>query len=178
MTSHPVARVRGALYGTFYRLPSRWRRSLVRLATPKFIVGAVILVRDADAPPPGRLVLLRQPPGYGWSLPAGLLKRGERPAAGAARELFEETGIRISPDQLTEAKPTAVVHHRGRWVDVVFQARVSAAEVEFTVDGAEVYEAAWYRLDALPPLTVPTARLLARYGIGPYVEYPEAVDDD
>ena len=32
------------------------------------------------------------------------------------------------------------------------------------------------RLDALPPLTPPTARLLAYYGIGPYVGYPEATD--
>jgi len=44
------------------------------------------------------------------------------------------------------------------------------------VDGAEVLEAAWYRLDALPPLTTPTARLLAYYGIGPYAGQAEATD--
>jgi ADP-ribose pyrophosphatase YjhB (NUDIX family) len=172
-----VARVRSAFYSAFYRLPGRWRRRLVRVATPKYIVGGVVLVRDVDAAPPGRIVLLRQPPGYGWSLPAGLLKRGEPPVVGASRELHEETGIRLSPDQLRPADPGAVVHHRGRWVDVVFEARVSA-DVTLTVDGAEVIEAAWYRLDALPPLTPPTARLLAHYGIGPYVGYPEATDDD
>lgn len=177
MTSRPVARVRGAFYSAFYRLPGRWRRRLVRVSTPKYIVGGVVLVRDAQAAEPGRIVLLRQPPGYGWSLPAGLLKRGERPAVGAARELREESGIHMSPDDLVPADPPAVVHHRGRWVDVVFEARVPA-EVALTVDGAEVLEAAWYRLDALPPLTAPTARLLAHYGIGPYVGYPEATDDE
>jgi ADP-ribose pyrophosphatase YjhB (NUDIX family) len=175
MTTRPVARARSAFFRAFYRLPGRWRRRLVRVATPKYIVGGVVLVRDAGAPEPGRMVLLRQPPGYGWSLPAGLLKRGEPPAVGAARELLEETGIRLSPADLTPAEPAAVVHHRGRWVDVVFEARVPA-EVVFAVDGAEVLEAAWYRLDALPPLTPPTARLLAYYGIGPYVGYPEATD--
>jgi len=174
MTSRPVTRVRGVFYGTFYRLPSRWRRRLVRLGSQKYIVGAVVLVRDADADPgtPGRLVLLRQPPGYGWSLPAGLLKRRERPVVGAARELFEESGVRVSPDDLVPLTPNAVVHANGRWVDVVFEARVPC-DVEFVVDGGEVYEAAWYRLDALPPLTPPTARLLAHYGIGPYADYPE-----
>jgi 8-oxo-dGTP pyrophosphatase MutT (NUDIX family) len=175
MTSRPVARVRGAFYSAFYRLPGRWRRRLVRVASAKYIVGGVVLVRDADAAAPARLVLLRQPPGYGWSLPAGLLKKGEPPVVGAARELLEETGIRVSPGELTPADPAAVVHHRGRWVDVVFEARVPA-EVAFAVDGAEVFEAAWHRLDALPPLTPPTARLLAHYGIGPYVGYPEATD--
>jgi ADP-ribose pyrophosphatase YjhB (NUDIX family) len=173
MTSRPVARARGVFYGTFYRLPSRWRRRLVRLASQKYTVGGVVLVRDVDRDAPDRLVLLRQPPGYGWSLPAGLLKRGELPAVGAARELFEESGIRVSADDLVPMQPNALVHANGQWVDMVFEARV-AADVEFAVDGAEVYEAAWHRIDALPPLTPPTARLLARYGIGPYTGYPEA----
>jgi ADP-ribose pyrophosphatase YjhB (NUDIX family) len=169
--------VRGVFYSTFYRLPSRWRRRLVRLASQKYIVGGVVLVRDADRDAPDRLVLLRQPPGHGWSLPAGLLKRGEAPAVGAARELFEESGIGVSADDLIPMSPNAVVHANGRWVDMVFEARVPASAT-FAVDGAEVYEAAWHRIDALPPLTPPTARLLAYYGIGPYAEYPEVRGGD
>jgi ADP-ribose pyrophosphatase YjhB (NUDIX family) len=159
-------------YRTFYRLPSRWRRRLVRLAKPRFTVGAVVLVRAQDAPEPGRLLLLRQPPGHGWSLPGGLLNRGELAAEGAARELAEEVGIRLPPDELTEGVPNAVVHTDGRWIDLVFEARVPA-DVETAVDGAEVYEAAFHPIDALPPLTVPTARLLAYFGMGPYAAYPE-----
>jgi ADP-ribose pyrophosphatase YjhB (NUDIX family) len=177
MTSRPVARVRGVFYGTFYRLPSRWRRRLVRMASQKYTVGGVVLVRDADRDAPDRLVLLRQPPGHGWSLPAGLLKRNELPAVGAARELFEESGIRVRADDLLPLTPNAMVHANGRWVDMVFEARVPG-DVQFAVDGAEVYEAAWHRIDALPPLTPPTARLLAHYGIGPYTGYPEARSGD
>ncbi len=33
-----------------------------------------------------------------WTLPGGGLRRGEDPAEGAARELMEETGIKISPE--------------------------------------------------------------------------------
>jgi len=158
--------LRTLVYGTFYRLPHPVRRRLVRLIVPKYIVGAVTLVRDAEAPPPGRLLLLRQPPGRGWGLPAGLLRRGEPPVVGAARELAEESGVRLDPHTLTPAVPNAVVHAKG-WVDVVFEASVPASTTPLVVDGAEVYEAAFHPLDDLPRLTTATARLLAYYGIGP-----------
>jgi 8-oxo-dGTP pyrophosphatase MutT (NUDIX family) len=163
--------LRAVLYAAFYRLPHSTRRRLVRLAVPKYIVGAVTLVRDAEAGNPGHLLLLRQPPGKGWGLPAGLLQRGEEPVVGAARELAEETGIRLAPHELRAAVPNAVVHTKG-WVDVVFEATVPASTTELVVDGAEVYEAAWHPLDDLPRLTTPTARLLARYGIGPLADAP------
>lgn len=154
-------------YPVFYRLPHRIRIRLVRLVSPTFTVGAVVLVRDAEAAPPGRLLLLRQPPGPRWNLPAGLLARGETPAAGAARELAEESGIRLRPHQLRQAVPAALVHHRGRWVDLVFEAQVPASTTPLAVDGAEVLEADWHPVAALPPLTRATARLLAHYEIGP-----------
>jgi len=167
-------------YRTAYALPGRWRHRIVHAAMPKWIAGAVVLVRDADARDggtgPGRIMLQRQPPGHGWSVPGGLIERGERPIEGAARELFEESGVRLEPDDLTPMNPNAILHTHGRWIDCVFEAYVPA-DTPFHVDNVEVLEAAWFRLDSLPPLTVPTARLLAHYGIGPYVSYPEAAVD-
>jgi ADP-ribose pyrophosphatase YjhB (NUDIX family) len=165
MTSSRSA-ARLAVYNVFYRLPPAARRFLVRRLTQKFIVGAVVLVRDAEAPEPGRLLLLRQPPNRGWSLPAGLLRRREEPVVGAARELAEESGIELRPEQLRPATPSALVHAKG-WVDVVFETSVPASTTRLKVDGAEVLEAAWHPLDALPRLSKPTAYLLGRYGIGP-----------
>jgi hypothetical protein len=69
--------------------------------------------------------------------------------------------------------PSAIIHHRRRWVDVVFEASVPADDVTLTVDGAEVFEAGWHPLNKLPPLTLATATLLSYYGIGPYAEFPE-----
>ncbi|GHJ52459.1 MULTISPECIES: NUDIX hydrolase [Micromonospora] len=164
----PRARATGRALGyqIFYRLPVPLRRRLVRLAVPKYIVGAVTLVRDAEAEGAGRILLLRQPPGHSWTLPAGLLQRGEAPVVGAARELYEESGIRLSPERLRPAVPNAVVHAKG-WVDVVFEAEVPASRTELAVDGAEVFEAAWHPLDDLPRLSRATANLLRYYGIGP-----------
>lgn len=212
-------RLRGYAYQTFYRLPGRVRRRIVRLIMPKYLVGAVTIITDSEAghvgrpgpsassgvdpdrhgrqdmnddaggaegstgpghsvpsrrpgaghgTGPGRLLLLRQPPGRVWGLPAGLLKRHEPPAVGAARELFEESGVRLDPDELVPATPNAVVHARG-WVDVVFHGSVPASRTTLEVDGGEVLEARWFPLDALPPLTADAAHLLGIYGIGPAV---------
>ncbi len=158
--------LRAAAYGAFYRLPPTLRRRLVRLIVPKYIVGAVTLVRDSEATEPGRLLLLRQPPGRGWGLPAGLLERAEPPVVGAARELAEESGVVLDPAELTPAVPNAVVHTKG-WIDMVFTASVPASTTTLVVDGAEVLEAAWHPVDALPPLTKASAFLLGVYGIGP-----------
>jgi ADP-ribose pyrophosphatase YjhB (NUDIX family) len=157
-------RALAAAYPVYYRLPHRVRIWLVRWLAPTYTVGAVVLVRDAQT---DRLLLLRQPPGRSWSLPAGLLARGESPVQGALRELAEESGIRLPPEHLRPAVPNALVHHRGRWVDLVFEATVVATTTRLRVDGREVLEAAWHDLAALPVLTRPTARLLGCYGIGP-----------
>ena len=159
-------RLRGYAYQTFYRLPGRVRRRMVRVVVQKYLVGAVAVIRDSEAPDPGRLLMLRQPPGRSWGLPAGLLKRREPPAVGAARELFEESGVRIRPDELIPAQPNAIVHALG-WVDMVFFGAVPASSTALTVDGGEVLEARWFPLDDLPPLTPNTQLLLGHYGIWP-----------
>lgn len=170
--SGPRHSLRRAFYQVFYRVPASWRRVAVRALKPRYIIGAVVLVRAPGNHGPDRLLLLRQPPGNAWSLPGGLMDRGEGPPDCAARELAEETGIQLPAAELTPASPNAVVHVRGAWVDCVFEARVPA-DTAVKVDGAEVFEAVFHALDALPPLTVPTARLLGHYGIGPYAQYPE-----
>jgi 8-oxo-dGTP pyrophosphatase MutT (NUDIX family) len=164
-------RLRRAAYGIYYLVPPKLRRRVVRLVLGRYTVGAVALVHDTDQP--GRLLLVRHPRAIGWSLPAGLLRRRERPVDGCLRELAEETGLRLDPGQITPAVPNAIVDTGRVWVDTVFEARVSSAAVTFDIDGAEIAEVAWHQLDSLPSLTVATARLLSHYAIGPYADYPE-----
>ncbi|GLY01791.1 hypothetical protein Acsp01_21700 [Actinoplanes sp. NBRC 101535] len=159
--------LRGLAYQAFYGLPLPIRRHIARAVSPKYLVGAVVVVRDSEAEAPGRILLLRQPPGRGWGLPAGLLKSRELPAVGAARELFEESGVRVEPGDLTPGNPNAIVHPTGGVVDTVWFAAVPASRTPLEVDGGEVIEAAWYALDDLPKLTWPTERLLGVYGMGP-----------
>lgn len=157
--------MRAYAYKTFYRMPSPVRRAVASLVAPKYLVGAVAVIRDAETPEPSRLLLLRQPTKHGWSLPAGLLKRHEPPAVGAARELFEETGVRLDPSELTPGNPNAIIHPVGV-VDTVWFGSVPASTTELRVDGGEILEAGWFPVDDLPRLTRNTAQLLARYDIG------------
>jgi 8-oxo-dGTP diphosphatase len=165
-------RLRGYAYQTFYRLPSGTRRFLVRLTAPKYLVGAVAIIRDAETAGtggPDRLLLLRQPPSHGWGLPKGLLNHRERPIDGAVRELFEETGVRIEAADLTAGSPNAIIHRIGV-VDTVWFGAVPASTTTLSVDGGEVLEARWFAVDDLPHLTRNCADLLGRYGIGPLAE--------
>jgi 8-oxo-dGTP diphosphatase len=157
------SRWRRYLVEVFHRLPRTVRKRVVRVATPNYTVGAVVLLRDRD----GGLLLLRQPANHGWSLPGGLLDRLEEPATGALRELAEETGVRVDPADLSPAQPNAVINPRVQQVDCVFTSTVDGAATTFEIDPVEVLEARWFPADALPPLTGPTARLLAHYGLGP-----------
>lgn len=166
MTSGPPV-LRRAAHRLFRALPPGIRNRLVRALTPNYTVGAVTLVRARD----GALLLLRQPPGWGWSLPGGLLGRREDPARGAARELAEETGITVAPDQLVPASPNARINPNAQQIDVVFTLTVDRDATPLTIDPVEVLEAGWYAVDDLPPLTVATARTLAAYGLGPYAGY-------
>lgn len=162
MTSRPSI-VRQVAHSIFRRLRPRVRRAIVRVLTPNYTVGAVVIVRDHE----GAILLLRQPPGPGWSLPGGLLDRRESPADGAARELAEETGIVVPSAALTPANPNALVSASAQQVDVVFTLSLPAPRPTLTIDPVEVHEARWFDLGAMPPLTPPTARLLGAYGIGP-----------
>ena len=156
------------LAGTvFYSLPHPMRRRIVRIATPTYTLGSVVLVMDAERE---QLLMLRQPPGRRWTLPAGLLNRREQPIQGAQRELAEETGIEAELDELIPADPNAVVHTHGRWVDNVFRLERDPGSTQIIVDGHEVWDAGWHSVDELPEMTRATAKLLSHYGLGPLAD--------
>ncbi|HEV7754974.1 MAG TPA: NUDIX hydrolase [Mycobacteriales bacterium] len=163
MVRTPPSLWRRSVHETFLLLPRALRRRVVRAVTPNYTVGAVVLLRSPD----GALLLLRQRPWKGWSLPGGLLDRLEEPADGARREVAEEIGLHLGPDELLPAVPNAVVYPRAQQVDCVFTATVDPATRELHLDPVEVQDARWFPADELPPLTWPTARLLAGYGLGP-----------
>lgn len=67
-------------------------------------------------------------------LPAGGSDRNETPAEGAARELSEETGIRVNPNRLIPMPPLAAMPNRIPNLLYVF--RVDLAQEEFDKRGA------------------------------------------
>ena len=111
-------------------------------ADPKVAVGT--LVADAN----GRLLLVRRnhEPALGaWAFPSGFVDAGEVLEEAAAREVFEETGVRVRLERLVGAwseRGDAVVFlaYAGSWAEGEAQA------------GPEASEVGWFAPEALPSL--------------------------
>ncbi|MEX0151296.1 NUDIX hydrolase [Microbacterium sp. LMI1-1-1.1] len=118
------------------------RRGDGPVAAGTFHVVASVCVVGGD----GRVLLTLRAPGKeypdAWEFPAGSALRGESSRRGAARELEEETGLAIHPDELVLVG--RVIEERALfdlWV-----ARVDG-EPEVAPDPEEVQDAAWVTLD-------------------------------
>lgn len=143
----------------YARSPHRLRRSVVRLATPGYRVGVLVVLRRPD----GRVLLVDQPYVAGWALPGGDLKRHESLAEGAGRELREELGLELDV-------PTPVLAQQrshDRWVTFVTAVDVPDHVAErVRVRSAELERVAWHDPDRLPPMHpdsgVPLALALGR----------------
>jgi len=149
-----VRRIKVRLLVLLGQLPAGLRLFLVRRVAPAFTIGTVCRIEDGD-----RILLVSQPYRRGWGLPGGLLRRHEAIADGAIREVREELGV---PVVLT-GPPVITVDTRYRRVDVIFPARLPDG-VEPAPKSAEVLEARWFAVDALPPLQDETRRALETMG--------------
>ncbi len=66
-----------------------------------------VFLRSAVRPPVALRRIEPKAPGVLWELPAGLIEPGEAPEVGAARELEEELGFAVPPNDLQPLGPMA-----------------------------------------------------------------------
>lgn len=105
--------------------------------------------------PEGDVLLIRRgwDPFKGhWALPGGGVNQREQASAAAARELFEETKVRVDPGDLVEI---GVFDHpdrdpRARQVSVAYFVVVPSGTTARAGDDAD--DARWWGLDSLPEL--------------------------
>jgi len=119
-------------------------------------VAAAVLVEEDE-----RVLLVRRvnEPFRGlWTLPAGFVNGGEDPAAAAARECLEETGLTV--EILGVAGVIAGQEHpRGADFIIVYRACVVGGQLA-AADDAD--DAAWFARGKFPPLAFQaTRRILA-----------------
>ena len=135
-------------------LPLAARRFAIRLLYPRFPIGAVAIVRDVN----GQVLLVRQTyhrAGARWGAPGGWLAHGETPRQAAARETFEETGLRVSVGRVLEIG-TGPYHE----VSIAFECRI-VGDTGFRPSD-ETDRMAYFAPTALPPMTAATRTLLER----------------
>lgn len=104
---------------------------------PLLGVGSVIVSE-------GRVVLVRRgsEPDYGfWSIPGGLVNKGERLREACARESLEETGIVVEVKEILEVLNRIVYDEEGRiqyqFVIVDFRAETIDGELNASTDALE-----------------------------------------
>ena len=105
------------------------------------------------------LVQRAHPPFAGeWALPGGFVDEGERVAHAAARELAEETGLKLGSLCLLGVYDTPGRDPRGWTVSVTYLAWVPA---EAPVSGGDdARDARWFAADTLPRLAFDHATII------------------
>ncbi len=111
--------------------------------TPKLTVDVVVENDKSEI-----LLIKRRNPPYGWALPGGFVDYGEKVESAAARELFEETNIKVTTEELhllgVYSDPSR--DPRGHTVSVVYY--VKSAHHPTAADDA--LEASFFAEDNLP----------------------------
>ncbi|WP_229071225.1 NUDIX domain-containing protein [Actinoplanes sp. DH11] len=142
------------------------------MATPDFILELREQIGHAPLPLPsvtaivfdgeGRVLLNQRSDDGRWSLLAGVLEPGEQPAAGAIREVQEETAVDIVVERIVavEALPLRVIANGDQvyWFEVVLACRAVGGEARVNDD--ESLAVAWFEPDAMPELNERQSRYL------------------
>ncbi|MDV9187088.1 NUDIX domain-containing protein [Streptomyces sp. SR27] len=100
----------------------------------------------------GRLLAIRRADNGTWELPGGVLELAEAPEEGVAREVWEETGIRVQVEELTGVYKNTT---RGI-VALVFRCKPSGGEERTSTESTAV--------EWLTPVEI-TARMTEVYAI-------------
>jgi 8-oxo-dGTP pyrophosphatase MutT (NUDIX family) len=113
-----------------------------------FFVGARTVVLDEQ----GRLLLIQRSDNHRWAIPAGAMELGESMEECAARELWEETGLRatsLTPYAFYTAY-TYTNEYRHTYQQVLMTFVVHSWEGELVRQTEESVDAGFFPLDALP----------------------------
>jgi 8-oxo-dGTP diphosphatase len=137
--------------------PGWLRLVFLRVLNPSFMVGAMALIQDDQ----GRILVLEHTyrRAVPWGLPGGWLKHAESPEAGLAREVLEETGLRVRVDALLAAD-----FWGGDQLDLLYRCSVESGTYTSS-DETGLHR--WAAVDELPELLPNQRFLLRKAGILP-----------
>ena len=116
---------------------------------PLWLPAVTAVVRRGD-----QVLLVRRADNGAWTPVTGIVDPGEEPAVAAAREVAEETGVRVRVDRLASTDAHPEVRHangdRAAYLDLTFACTWLDGEAHVADD--ESSEVRWWPVDALPPM--------------------------
>lgn len=86
-----------------------------------------------------------------WSMPGGGVNKGEEPIKAASREVLEEVGVYITPDEMNFLGELARYSAQDQTYTAVLYSREAESELKLKVQKWEIVEAKWFDIEALPP---------------------------
>ncbi|MCX5078966.1 NUDIX domain-containing protein [Streptomyces sp. NBC_00424] len=126
-----------------------------------WLPGVVGVVLDDH----GRVLLQRRSAAGLWTPLSGILEPGEAPAAGVAREVAEETGVRVVVERLAAVTASPPVRHgngdRAQYLELVFACRPTHPGQSPRVCDDESVDVGWFPLNALPPMSERMREIIA-----------------
>ncbi len=146
-------------------MSSYYRQLREKVGVDLLLIPAVAaVVRDEH----GRVLVQRRHDGS-WSLPAGAVEPGEHPAQAVAREVFEETGLRVRPERLLGVfggghrfRATYPNGHRVEYFVTLFECRRLSGTLR-SIDG-ESESLHYFSAEEVPPLATEYPRELLNPG--------------
>jgi ADP-ribose pyrophosphatase YjhB (NUDIX family) len=150
-----VVVLKRSLFRAFGLLPQAFRRWLIRTIRPSWTAGSVAIVERDD----GRWLFVRPVYRKGWTLPGGLVDRGEHPEATAVREMQEELGITVE----ILGGGWVVIDPEYRRVETIFRASLADGidpdAIEVTT--VELSGVGWFDPEETPELEKETREVMA-----------------
>ncbi|GAA1647520.1 NUDIX hydrolase [Actinoplanes couchii] len=144
------------------------------MPVPEFVLALRSKIGHDPLPLPGviavvlddhdRVLMVRRSDTGEWALTTGCLEPGEQPAAGAIREVEEETGLDVTVERVlsVEALDLSKAPNGDQvyWMAIGVLCRVIGGEARVNDD--ESVEVGWFAPEDVPPLPPHQSRCLAR----------------
>jgi 8-oxo-dGTP pyrophosphatase MutT (NUDIX family) len=142
------------------------------MPTPEFILALRERIGRDPLPLPAvtavvfddrdRVLLVKRSDDGRWTLVTGCLEPGEQPAAGARREVMEETGVEVTVERVISVDAldlrTLPNGDQVYWLDVGLRCRYVDGEARVNDD--ESVRVGWFSPDTAPALDARQARCL------------------
>jgi ADP-ribose pyrophosphatase YjhB (NUDIX family) len=140
----------------------------VLASLPRHLVSATGIVFDHD----GRVLVIRRADDGSWVPPGGMVELDEAPADAVAREVAEETGVRVAAVELSGVYK----HLRAHTISLGFRCRVldASGQAKRTSEASEV---TWLSLDQVTSrmTSAMAARVLDACQPGPCVRTHDGI---
>lgn len=136
--------MKSLLISIYRLLPKSIKRAIVRVLFPTYTVAAKVYLTNPD----GHFLVVKPVYHPNWDIPSGHVDKNESPDAAAVRELFEETGIKISSLE----QRSVIFQPVCNTIQVIFSGTVDPTPA-VKPDNVEISEARWVtrgEVDLLP----------------------------